>query len=177
MAQSDRHSFYLNPLLILSIPLILVMTFSCLTLLFKCGLPLTKIHLNSIHQSAILNKQPLPIRQTMDSGHAVVAYVTMPNEDVARSLAKQLVEFRLAACVNIVKTIESIYMWKRVVEQDQESMLIIKTHSKKSDDLIKYVEMSHPYECPEVITVKVDSGSKKYLDWVHETISKLPNDE
>lgn len=178
MAQSDRHSrsSYLNPLAVLSIPIILVMTFSCLTSLFKYGLPLTKINLNSIHQSAIFNKQPVPIRQTMDLGHALVAYVTTPNEDVARNLAKQLIENRLAACVNIVKTIESIYEWKGVVEQDQESMLIIKTHSKKSDDLIKFVEKNHPYDCPEVITVKVDSGSKKYLDWIHETISKSNGD-
>lgn len=108
---------------------------------------------------------------TMDD-YVTVTYVTAPTEDVARKLAKKLVENRFAACVNIVKTIESIYEWKGQVEKDNESMLIIKSLSSKTAALTEFVESNHPYECPEVITVKLDSGSRKYIDWLKETIEK-----
>lgn len=108
----------------------------------------------------------------MDLGHAILAYVTTPNRDVAQKLAKQLVENRLAACVNIVKSIESVYEWEGSIEQEEESMLIIKSHSKKTQDLVEFVTKNHPYDCPEIIATKIDSGSEKYLAWIQETINK-----
>uniref|UniRef100_A0A6G1SCZ1 Protein CutA n=1 Tax=Aceria tosichella TaxID=561515 RepID=A0A6G1SCZ1_9ACAR len=89
-------------------------------------------------------------------------------------VARKLVEHRLAACVNIVKNIESIYEWKDKIEQDSEVLMIIKSNSQKSADLAKFVQDNHPYDCPEVVTVRVDSGSKPYLEWIHETINKEP---
>lgn len=148
------------------------MTYSFLNSFLKYGLPLTRTNLKKIHYTSFIANNQAYLTPTMNSGHVTVTYVTAPNEDVARKLAKQLVENRLAACVNIVKTIESIFEWKGVIEHEQESMLIIKSHSKKTKDLIEFVEKNHPYDCPEVLAVKVDSGSKKYLEWVEETISK-----
>lgn len=148
------------------------MTLACLTSFFKYRIPFVSTNIRSISHSLISNAKFLTLEPTMDSGHVTVSYVTTPNDEVARKLAKQLVEKRLAACINIVKTVESIYEWKGVIEHDQESMMIIKSHSNKTNDLIEFVEKNHPYDCPEVITLKLDSGSKKYLDWVQKTINE-----
>lgn len=112
--------------------------------------------------------------ETKMTDKVIVSYVTAPNEFVARDLSRRLVESRLAACVNIVKTIESIYEWKGKIESDNETLLIIKSHSSKSKELSEFVLKNHPYDCPEVITLDVSSGSEAYLKWVHETISKEP---
>lgn len=109
-----------------------------------------------------------------------------------------MISQRLAACVNIVKNVESIYEWKDKVEIDEEAMLIIKSNSDKTEDLTEFIEKHHPYDCPEVVTLRVcirqncslnieapiltnltpiqqvDSGSKAYLNWIHETVNKQP---
>lgn len=105
---------------------------------------------------------------------ATVSYVTTPNQEVARNLAKVLVEKRVAACVNIVNNVESIYEWQGKLEQDSESMMIIKSNSEKSAALKEIIEKEHPYDCPEVITLEVKSGSEKYINWIHETLDKKP---
>lgn len=79
---------------------------------------------------------------------------------------RSLVENRLAACVNLVKDVESIYEWKGQLNMDQEVLMIIKSHSKKSTDIIDHVKKNIPYDCPEVVTMRVSlnsCGDKYYL--------------
>jgi len=88
----------------------------------------------------------------------------------ARSIAHALVERRLAACVNLVPQIESVYRWKGEVETATEWLLIIKTAAGVFDNLRQALDALHSYELPECIEIAVDAGSAAYLDWIGESV-------
>lgn len=88
----------------------------------------------------------------------------------ARSIAHALVERRLAACVNLVPQIESVYRWKGEVETTTEWLLIIKTTAGVFDNLRQALDTLHSYELPECIEIAVDAGSSAYLDWIGESV-------
>lgn len=96
--------------------------------------------------------------------------VTGP-ENYMKELSKKLVEERLAACVNVIDGVKSIYWWEGKVSEDVESLLIIKTESSKVQELIEFVRRNHPYKVPEVIGVEVGVGNPEYLNWVLESLS------
>jgi len=85
--------------------------------------------------------------------------------DVA-PLARDLVERRLAACVNVVEKMRSFYRWKGAVEDDAEQLLIIKTLDDKIDALREALFAKHPYEVPEFVVVRMDELSPAYRDWL-----------
>ena len=99
----------------------------------------------------------------------VVLVTTATHEEAAR-IADTLVTERLAACVNIVPAIESIYRWEGKVTRDNESLMIIKTTDERYADLERRVKELHSYSTPEVIAVKIDRGSAGYLDWLRESV-------
>ncbi|KAL6259767.1 hypothetical protein P5V15_009681 [Pogonomyrmex californicus] len=84
-----------------------------------------------------------------------VAYVTVPNDEVAKRLARGLVENKLAACVNIIPQLTSIYEWEGKIQEEPELLLMIKTRTEKVDALTKYVKGNHPYSVCEVISLPV----------------------
>ena len=88
--------------------------------------------------------------------------------EAARPMAKLLVEKRLAACVNIVPKIESVYWWEGKVNEDIEALLICKTTEMKLDALMTWVNDTHSYDLPEVIAVKLDAGLPEYLAYLHK---------
>ncbi len=95
-----------------------------------------------------------------------LVYCTFPEAAKAAEVAKVLVNANLAACVNIVPGLRSIYSWKGEVCDDAEVLALIKTTTERFDELrAKLVEL-HPYECPEVIAVNVADGFAGYLTWV-----------
>ena len=96
-----------------------------------------------------------------------VVFVSIPRDE-AKSFARALVDERLAACINIIPKMESFYWSQGKVEEDSESLLIVKTTSQRFDDLQQYVEDHHPYDLPELIAVPVTEGFPSYLDWVIE---------
>ncbi len=96
--------------------------------------------------------------------------VTVPNIDEGKKIANILVESRLAACVNIIQNIFSIYRWKGNIERENEILLIIKTTEKNSDLLIQKVGEIHSYSNPECVAFKIEKGSEKYLDWINEVV-------
>lgn len=98
----------------------------------------------------------------------VVVFVTVPNEEEGAKLARGLVESRLAACVNMVPKIRSIYSWQGKVCDEQELLLISKTRKSRFDALSEWVRKNHSYEVPEIIAVPIEEGSRQYLDWVLE---------
>jgi periplasmic divalent cation tolerance protein len=98
----------------------------------------------------------------------IVVYVTCP-EDRAGSLGGALVERRLAACVNIVPTVRSLYTWKGEVCDDAESLLVIKTRATLFERLRETVVELHPYDVPEVIALPITAGHPAYLRWVEES--------
>lgn len=95
-----------------------------------------------------------------------VALTTCADADSAASLASQLVERGLAACVNIVPGVRSIYRWQGRIEDDAECLLVIKTTAARADDLRAAVAALHAYDVPEFLVLPVESGAQAYLDWV-----------
>ncbi len=101
------------------------------------------------------------------SGEALLVYVSCPAA-AAERIAAALVEQRLAACVNLLPAMRSIYRWQGEVQRDEESLLLIKTAASRFEALRAAVLAAHPYELPEVIAVKLDACHPPYLDWVLE---------
>lgn len=99
----------------------------------------------------------------------VAVFITVPNEDEGAVIAKALVESRLAACVNIVKNIRSIYSWQGKIEDDSEVLMIAKTRRKLFSDLESRVKELHSYDVPEIIAVPIVSGSGDYLKWLKDS--------
>ena len=94
--------------------------------------------------------------------------VTAGSEEEGARIARALVEERLAACVNIVPRIRSIYRWRGAVEDEAETLLVIKTSAASLEKLEARVRELHSYEVPEIIALPLDSGSAPYLDWLGE---------
>ena len=96
----------------------------------------------------------------------IVVLCTTPKEDVSAALARGLVEAELAACVNIVPAVRSIYRWQGQTHDDAESLLVIKTQSARFEALAAWLREHHPYEEPEIITLPITTGSPSYLAWI-----------
>lgn len=109
-----------------------------------------------------------PAPSTSAETDVAVVYCTAPSNEVARSLARHLIEEpqRLAACVNVVPGITSIYSWKGNVEEDSEVLMIIKTRRELLSALTEEIKAKHPYEIPEVLALPAIGGSASYLRWV-----------
>lgn len=95
-----------------------------------------------------------------------LAFCTCPDMETAERLARSLVEARLAACVNILGGVLSIYRWQDQIEQDAEVLLLIKTGKARQDALIAHIEQQHPYAVPEIIMQPIEGGLESYLQWV-----------
>jgi periplasmic divalent cation tolerance protein len=93
---------------------------------------------------------------------------TTASAEDARRIARALVEQRLAACVQIVGPIESVYRWQGKIETAGEFQCWIKTRSDLFDRVEQTIRQLHPYEVPEILAVPVVAGSQKYLDWLRE---------
>lgn len=102
------------------------------------------------------------------STHHQLVFCTCPNPESARSLAHKLVANHLAACVNVIPGLVSIYPWQGEIETDNEVLLLIKTHGDRYRELENFIRANHPYELPEVIAVSIEQGSKNYLNWINE---------
>lgn len=102
------------------------------------------------------------------SATVYVAYCTCPNAEVGSEIARQLVEERLAACVNMLPNVVSVYRWGAQVETDQEVLLMIKTTALRVDALSARITALHPYDVPEIIAHAIAAGHENYLDWVRQ---------
>lgn len=100
-----------------------------------------------------------------------VVLITVP-PDEAEELSQKIVENKLAACVNIVEKVKSIYYWKGVLKKDSESMLFAKTTTKKVERLVKFIRDAHKYELPEVVALTIAEGNPDYLDWLDKETSQ-----
>lgn len=99
-----------------------------------------------------------------------LVYITTPTAEVARTLGRQLVELRLAACVNILPQMQSMYWWEGKIETSDEAVLIAKTSSSHTGALVAAVEKLHPYETPCALALSVDGGAGKYLHWLKSNL-------
>lgn len=101
----------------------------------------------------------------------LVIFVTASNKDEAASIAEALVSERLAACVNIVSQIESVYRWEGKITRDSETLMIIKTTDERYQDIERRVKELHSYSVPEVIALRIERGSEGYLNWLRDSVS------
>ena len=85
-------------------------------------------------------------------------------------------EKRLAACVNLLPQVQSVYRWRGQIEVDEEVLLLIKTQGARMEALKQCVVENHPYELPEIIAVKIDSGLTGYLDWIEQQTRPASSD-
>ncbi len=105
----------------------------------------------------------------MDARRIVLS--TAGSHEEARKIAQTLVERQLAACVNIVGPIESVYRWKGVVESAAEFLLVIKTTAEAFERVRDAIRELHSYELPECILLAVDGGGSEYLDWISANVA------
>lgn len=99
--------------------------------------------------------------------------VTAPDIACARGIAQLLVEKRLAACVNLMRGMRSIYRWNDKVEQADEVLMLIKTTPERFEDICKVVRERHPHDVPEVLSANVDQVLPAYLAWVEESCARI----
>jgi len=96
-----------------------------------------------------------------------IVLATVPSKEVGVQLARQLVDRRMAACVNILPA-TSVYRWEGKVQEDEEHILIIKTRRTFVDDIRDLFDEQHPYDLPELIALEVEDGSADYLNWIRD---------
>lgn len=102
------------------------------------------------------------------SGTHSVVFVNCPNEQIAKDIARAILDKKLAASVNILPKAASLYFWKGEIEEATEILLLIKTKTSKVFMLSSYVRLVHPFEIPEVFSLPMDQGDVQYLKWLEE---------
>lgn len=99
----------------------------------------------------------------------ILVYVTTPQIDLARQLAREAISHKLAACANILPQMESLYEWEGQVQKDNECVLILKTTEAHFPELQKKILQMHSYDCPCIIALPIQAGHKAFLDWIDNT--------
>ena len=108
---------------------------------------------------------------TQNSSPHLLIYVTCDSEESARQIATSLVQEQLAACVNILSNMQSVYRWQGKLETGSEYLLMIKTRREAFAALRERVCNLHPYELPELIAVPIVAGLEPYLNWITESVT------
>lgn len=98
----------------------------------------------------------------------IVVFITVSNEEEAVRIARALVEARLAACVNMIKNVRSIYSWQGKIEDESEALMIVKTKKNLFEALSAKVKEIHSYTVPEIIALPIVEGSEDYIKWLKE---------
>ena len=107
--------------------------------------------------------------KTAEGGDAIVVLVTVASREEADRIARRLVEDRLAACVNIVPQVRSLFIWEQKLSQEDEVLLVVKSRLARFQQLATAVKRLHSYRVPEIIALPVVMGSADYLRWVSES--------
>ena len=102
----------------------------------------------------------------------IVVLVTASGEEEAQTIATQLIEAKVAACVNTINGITSMFSWQGKVETERESLLIIKSSASLLSKVIEVVKQTHSYEVPEIIALPVVGGNEDYLAWIDAEVKR-----
>ncbi|MBN1637196.1 MAG: divalent-cation tolerance protein CutA [Deltaproteobacteria bacterium] len=97
---------------------------------------------------------------------ACFVYMTAGSVEEAREIGRALLEARLASCINIIDSMQSLYWWEEQVREDREVVFIAKTVSSLVPDLVELVKSRHSYECPCVVSLPITGGNQDFLDWI-----------
>ena len=98
----------------------------------------------------------------------VLIYITAGSMEEARTIGNKLVSDRLAACVNIIDNVSSMYWWEGEIQDDKEVILIAKTKESLVPELVEKVRSMHSYSCPCIVNLPILDGNRAFLDWVVE---------
>jgi len=98
----------------------------------------------------------------------LIVLTTTPNTEEAESLARKIVEARLAACVQVLPQMKSFYFWEGAIQADSEHLLLIKTADEKFNELENLIQSNHSYTVPEIVAVKAEKVSESYFKWLKE---------
>ncbi|MDO6425791.1 divalent-cation tolerance protein CutA [Thalassotalea sp. 1_MG-2023] len=99
-----------------------------------------------------------------------IVLCTCPSNEVANEIAESLVKQSIAACVNIISNVSSVYLWQGNIEKDVEVQLIIKSKAAIFKQLADTIIKLHPYDVPEIIALDINKGNQDYLTWLDESI-------
>ena len=102
----------------------------------------------------------------------IVVFITAPGREEAGQLADMLVSKQLAACVQIMPAMESVYRWQGKIERQKEVLLIAKTIKSRFDELESNVRALHSYETPEIVAIPLIAGSRRYLEWLNASVAE-----
>lgn len=102
----------------------------------------------------------------------IIVLCMIDSFESAKSVARKLVEAKLAACVNIVPQVTSVYSWKNEIVEDNEVLLIIKSKSEVYNELEAKIRELHSYEVPEIIFFNIQKGLPEYLNWIDDNVKK-----
>ena len=98
----------------------------------------------------------------------LVVLTTVSSNEEAEALARQIVGEKLAACVQILPKMTSVYFWEGEIRSEAEHLLLIKTLPKKYDELEAFIKANHSYDVPEIVAIRSERVSEQYLDWIKE---------
>jgi periplasmic divalent cation tolerance protein len=110
--------------------------------------------------------------ETKSESGVVVVLTTVATEEAAERLAQELVERRLAACVNVLPQVRSIYRWQGAVQDDRELLLLVKTTRERRDETMRAIAELHPYDVPEVVALDADAVSGPYASWLGDAVRR-----
>ncbi|XP_053551335.1 protein CutA homolog [Bombina bombina] len=106
------------------------------------------------------------------AGTSSVAFINCPNEQIAKEVARGILEKKLAVSVNIMPKTSSLYIWKGEIETSTEILLVVKTSTAKISELSGYIRYVHPFEMPDFISIPIEQGNPEYLRWMQEVLLK-----
>ena len=113
----------------------------------------------------------VPLNSPATLNNLIIVLCTCPDQATAQSLAKGLLEQKLAACINIIPGIQSLYYWQDLLTESTEHLLVAKTLNQAYSKLEDYLKNHHPYECPEILSLPIIQGWTGYLDWVTSNVN------
>lgn len=102
-----------------------------------------------------------------------IIFTTVSTKEEGYGIANELVQNKLAACVNIVPKVHSVYDWEDQIQNDEELLLLIKTTKEREKDIYHTIESLHSYDTPELITIPINRGSQPYLQWLENSVQKI----
>ena len=106
----------------------------------------------------------------MSGVDTLVVLVTVPSAETGVAMARTVVEERLAACVNVVAGVRSIFFWGGRLQEEGEALLVMKTGRERYEELQRRILALHPYSVPEILALSVEAGSQAYVAWVRESV-------
>lgn len=107
----------------------------------------------------------------MDPSSAIIVLCTTPDKATATALARLALRRKLAACVNLLPGMTSMYHWQEQLECSEEVQLIFKSDTEHQQDLLSLLKQAHPYDVPELLVIPVQHGDSEYLSWLHASLA------